>query len=199
MMKLLFVLLLFSASVWAAPGSHRVSFTSKHFQYSVDQADASVMGTLAPLAEQIYEKLRIQTGYTPPEAMTIIVRNEDDYTNGYAVPFAQWVSVWLTPMDFEFRGGTRWLGNVLAHELGHVFTMRALGYTSHWLGHIEYLEMDKTYSSARVEMEWTSHDLESWLAEGLAQYSAEISGYDTWDAHRDMLERVAWHSGNLLP
>jgi len=196
----LFWLIALAASCFALPGIDRVRIISPHFEFSVASTDQErVRNELAPMAETIWDSLAKITGFTPPVPVTLIVRDEDDYSNGYAIPFMDWVSVWEAPLDFDFRGGTLWRANVMSHELSHIFTMRALGYTSHWLGHSVSVNTARTHSAVSVSAEFSTDDLESWLAEGLAQYGAERCGFDTWDSHRDMLERIAWLSGAILP
>jgi hypothetical protein len=77
--------------------------------------------------------------------------------------------------------------------------MRALGFTSKYLGNFFFVERTEGALSISANTNWSPDDLESWLAEGLAQYGAERSGADHWDSHRDMLERVAWLSGAIQP
>jgi len=193
------LILLATCSAFALPGIQRVSLDTKHFEFSAATEDLEQVRTLAPVAEAIWDSLAAVTGFSPPVPVHVVVRDEDDYSNGYAIPFANWVSIWESPIDFEFRGGTRWRTNVLAHELSHIFTMRALGYTSKYLGNNFFVEGSVSPISFSANADVSTDDLESWLAEGLAQYGAERCGADHWDAHRDMLERIAWLSGAIQP
>ena len=196
--RLALVVLAAASLSLALPGIQRVPYSTKHFTFSVATADTVELRAIAPMAETIWDSLAHITGFEPPVPVSVAIRDEDDYSNGWAVPFQDWVSIWLAPLDFEFRDGTRWRANVLAHELSHVFTMRALGFTSHWLGHDLGVTSGRARTDASADI-GISSDLESWLAEGLAQYGAERCGVDRYDPQRAMLERVAWLSGAIMP
>jgi hypothetical protein len=189
----------FASSALALPGVERMRMVSPHFEYVVATEDSAEARSIAQMAEVIWDSLSHATGFQPPTPVSIVIRDEDDYSNGYAIPFRNWVSIWLAPLDFEFRNGTRWRANVLAHELAHVFTMRALGFTSWYLGHDFGADFGLDHGNVLASSSIRSDDLETWMAEGLAQYGAERCGVDHWDAQRAMLERVAWLSGAIQP
>ncbi|MEO7427091.1 MAG: hypothetical protein ABI036_18025, partial [Fibrobacteria bacterium] len=124
---------------------------------------------------------------------------EQDYANGYAYSAQGWVVIYLHGAEFELRGTTRWLPGVLAHEIGHIFTLRKMGDDSHFLGLDVFHDWSgKGITHSQTGIEWTFGRTPPWLAEGLAQFAANICGYDTLDTHRQMVLRVAAASGTLM-
>lgn len=183
----------------AIPGVDLAMRKTRHFELLIDATKTRRLDSLAPLAEAMWERLAATTGYRPKDAIRVVFHDEDDYANGWALATNNWVNVWLTPTPFELRGGVDWLQDVLSHELAHVFTLKALkrdGYlvSVGWVG-----AMERVHFSGAADLEWRPNDLEAWLAEGLAQIGAESCRSDSWDAHRDMLEHVAWKTGRILP
>lgn len=197
--RILLVLLALSAAIFATPGVDRVLRKTDHFELLIDRTQAPRLDTLAGIAETAWERLAATTGYKPKERIRIVFHDQDDYANGWAFPANNWANIWLSPMPFDLRGGGDWLRNVLSHELAHIFTLRALGLDGHLVSVGVAGGLDRENFSGSADLRWTFNDLESWLTEGLAQVGAEFCLVDSWDAHRDMLERVAWKSGRTLP
>lgn len=182
----------------ATPGIDLALRKTKHFELLIDKTRVSQLDSLAPLAEAMWERLALTTGYRPKKAIRVVFHDEDDYANGWALATNNWVNIWLTPTPFELRGGVDWVRDVMSHELAHLFTLKALEVDGHLLsvGLLGAFERDRF--SGAADLQWRPDDLEAWLAEGLAQVGAESCRFDRWDAHRDMLEHVAWKTGRIL-
>lgn len=183
----------------AAPGVDRILRKTPHFQLLIDRSRAAKLDSLGAWAESSWHELSSLTGYSPKERIRIVFHDEQDKANGWALASNGWVNIWLLPEPFDLRGGSDWTRNVLSHELGHLFTLGALGKD----GHLLYLGLAARTESKGFEGDIDAvagpNDLEAWLTEGLAQLGAESCGHDSWDAHRDLLERVAWKSSRTLP
>jgi len=179
----------------------RSSWRTAHFELAAPGALAPEVPRLAALSELVYDSLSRFYGYELPkdERFRLVLLDEDDYSNGFAIGFAGWVAVYLSPGDFQLRGSPGWHANVLAHEISHLVTLRKLGYTSSYLGHMLAGGVLRERGSVQAQAGPYPHDLESWLAEGLAQLGAEACGLDRWDAVRDGLEREAYFLGELPP
>ena len=52
------------------------------------------------------------------------MRDTDDYANGAAYYYQNTIELWATSLDFELRGTSEWLSNVLTHELTHILSLR---------------------------------------------------------------------------
>lgn len=201
-MNRLWAVLLFMGGLWAVEARRAPIFSSwhtEHFEIAASKELSEEMPRMAALAEMSYDSLVVFYGYSlkAGERFRLVLLNEDDYSNGYAIGFAGWVAVYMTPADFSLRGSPGWHANVLAHEISHLFSLRKLGYTHSYLGHSFQGRFATQRINTQVEMGSYPAGLESWLAEGLAQLGAEACGVDRWDAIRDALEREAYFRGDL--
>ncbi|MEO6097733.1 MAG: hypothetical protein ABIW76_19600, partial [Fibrobacteria bacterium] len=181
------------------PGIPRVTWTTDHFTLTIDERKQDLLPKLGALAEECFAKEQAFFGYTPPGRIQMVFLDEGDYANGFAYPPQEWVVIHLHSAEHLLRGRTRWLPGVIAHEIGHIFTMRRMGDDSRFLGiDLFHRWSGKGNSSFQESFSWRYHGIPPWLAEGLAQYAAGVCGYDTLDTHRQMLLRVAAASGALL-
>jgi len=169
-----------------------------HLRLVSDRKLAPRLDSLAALSEATWARLCQATGFAPRERITLVLHDEDDYSNGWAYAASSWVNVWLTPLQFELRGGTDWERNVIAHEMAHVFTLRALGYDGTFVSATGTGNRTTRTHSLAGSMSLSFNRCEAWLAEGMAQLGSQLCGADRWDAQRDMLERIAWQEGTLL-
>lgn len=199
-MKSLAIVFFLVASAFASDRAPvRTSYQTEHFELAAPYTLALEMPRFAAICEQVYDSLRLFYRYELPaeDRFRLVFIDEEDYSNGFAIGFAGWVSVYLAPGDFALRGNPGWHANVLAHEIAHLFSLRKLGYTSRYLGHYSSLTTTRRRGSVAASFGPIPFDEESWLVEGLAQIGAEACGLDRWDAMRDALEREAWFSGEL--
>jgi hypothetical protein len=181
------------------PGIPRVTWTTDHYTLSIDERKQDLLPKLAAVAEECYAKQAAYFGFTPPERIQMVFLDEGDYANGYAYPPQEWVVIYMHSVEHQLRGRTRWLPGVIAHEVGHIFTLRRMGDDSRFLGlDLFHTWYGKANSSFNESFSWRYNGIPPWLAEGLAQYAAGICGYDTLDTHRQMVLRVAAASGTLL-
>lgn len=190
--------LLLPALAAAGPSLDPVVRETDHLRVIADRRLAPRLDSLAALSEGIWSRLVRITGHIPTSRITLVLHDEDDYSNGWAFAPSAWVNAWLTPLQFELRGGTDWERNLIAHEMGHVFTLRALGYDGKLVSVSGTGQRTRTRDSQQGSLSLSFNRCEAWLAEGMAQLAAEQCGADRWDGHRDMLERVAWKHGTLL-
>lgn len=175
----------------------RYTWTTEHYLLAAPQTMEGELPRLAALAELIYDSLSHFYDYALPqgERFRVVFLDEQDVANGHAIGFAGWAAIYTTPGDFILRGGPGWHANVMAHEISHLFSLRRLGYDSHYLGHQMYGGVQRGKWSGSVSLGPIPIDLEAWLAEGLAQLGAEMCGLDRWDAVRDGLERESFFAG----
>jgi hypothetical protein len=169
-----------------------------HLRLISDRQLAPRLDSLAALSESLWQELSKVTGYSPKDRIILHLRDEDDYSNGWAYASNSWVNVWLTPTQFDLRDGTDWERNVIAHEMGHVFTLQALGYDGHLSSIGAGGEIDRSTRTLDAGLTLTFNRCEAWLAEGMAQLASQLCGGDRWGPRRDMLERIAWENDRLL-
>gem|GEM_PF-3162224 len=181
------------------PGIPRVTWESEHFHASIDAAKQDRLPYLIALAEECHARLAAFFEYAPPGRIKMIFLDEQDYANGSAYSAQGWVVIYMHSADHTLRGRTRWLPGVMAHEIGHIFTLRKMGDDSRFLGLDLFHSWNGSDGSAFDEsLRIRDGDIPPWLAEGLAQYAAGVCGYDTLDSHRRMLLRTAAADGALL-
>jgi hypothetical protein len=196
----LFLLFLAAVPAFALrPGIPRVTGFTDHFSLTIDASKSELLPRLAALAESCWARETRVFAYHPQGRIQMVFLDEEDYANGYAYSPQQWVIIYLHAAEFSLRGRTRWLPNVMAHEIGHVITLRKMGEVSRFLGWgLFHTWRGRGPSYSDAEMQWAYGRVPPWLAEGLAQYAAGICGYDTLDNRRRMELRVAAAAGRLL-
>jgi hypothetical protein len=180
-------------------GLDRVSVESAHFSVAVDRAKKATADEAAAWLEQAYAFQETFLEHRVEEKIRVVLLDDEDYANGYALAAQAWIGIYLPPARFDLRGPARWMPNVSAHELAHVVTLRKMGAAPRFLGVDAFVTLGQRHGRADAEAAWTPHQAPAWLAEGLAQYVAMRGGHDTLDAHRTMLLRQAWLSGSLMP
>jgi peptidase MA superfamily protein len=181
------------------PGIPRVTWTTDHFTLTIDEKKQDLLPKLANLAEECYAKESAFFGFPLPGRIQMAFLDEGDYANGYAYAPQEWVVIHLHGADHLLRGRTRWLPGVIAHEIGHIFTLRLMGEDSRFLGmDLFHSWRGRAGSQSEASFSWIYGRVPPWLAEGLAQFAAGVCGYDTLDTHRRMVLRVAAASGSLL-
>ncbi len=198
MRKYLIILLFFVSASQAF--EKYTTYNTEHFKLAIGKENQQHMQELADFCELSYSQLVDIFGFTPEEKLQLAFIDNNDYANGYAISRAGWVGIYLSPADFALRGSHSWLKNVITHELGHIFSLQALGYSGSFFG----AQLIGIFQKPDVPVSGTAgvaimDQEEAWIAEGLAQLSAEVAGYDTWDAHRDMHERMRLWSDGMIP
>lgn len=201
--------LLFFRAAEAGPAARdRVTWLSAHFELTIARKKAHALPELAALCEALYARQQAFYGVEPFPARTpkskrrlqMVFLDEDDIANGYAVSHMNWIGIYLPGAQFELRGRTRWLPNVIAHEMAHIFTLRMMGVTSKFLGFgLSYDRFEADRDQYQASLFYPTDQVPAWLAEGLAQYGAQHCGYERFDSHRAMVLRVAAQHGDLLP
>ena len=134
-----------------------------------------------------------------PNKVEFIVR-EDIFSNGWANSFQNTMTVWIADWDFPIRSTHDWLRDVVTHEFAHLVSIQsgsklASPIQGLVLGYQDYFN-ERVQSSAATIIPFTHQP--NWFAEGVAQYESELSGFDAWDSHRDMILRTAVLEDKLI-
>ena len=195
----LFALLATVPAFALRPGIPRVTGFTEHFTLTIDAAKSEILPQLGALAESCWAKEARVFAFRPPERIQMVFLDEQDYANGSAYSPQEWVIIYMHEAEFDLRGRTRWLPNVMSHEIGHIFTLRKMGEDSRFLGwSLFHTWFGRGPSYFEEELQWEWGRVPPWLAEGLAQYAATMCGFDTLDNRRRMELRVAAAAGQLL-
>ena len=182
-----------------------------HFKTYYDQTLDGVARRAAIIAEEAYGPITGFYHFAPPEKVRIIIRDTDDFANGAAIYYQNTIEIWATNLaqDFELRGTSDWLRNVIVHEFVHIVSLqtaqkaprRIPAFYLHFLGYQHEKnrkDVLQGYPDVITSYAVPSVIIPPWFAEGTAQYQAIGSRYDRWDSHRDMILRMAALNDRLL-
>ncbi len=190
------------------PESKWMSFETEHFFIYYTEGLEDVAALAAKVAGDIHEPLCTLYDYRPDTKVSLIFTDNDDIANAASYFQSNKIHFYATSMAWDFRGTHNWLRNVVTHEYTH---MIQLGASRKWsrsvpaiygqfLGYEAERRPDVLYGYPNRLISWPlpSVTVPAWFAEGAAQFQFTGSGYDYWDAHRDMLLRQSTLSGRLL-
>ena len=81
----------------------------------------------AQIAEEAWGPVTRLYAYEPDGPVRILLKDYDDYANGAAFFYHDEIEIWTTPLehDFELRGTSDWLRNVITHEFVHIISLGA--------------------------------------------------------------------------
>ncbi len=172
------------------PGIRWNTVSTRHFRiHYYDKTEPAVYAA-AKIAEDSYERLAHLYGYKFHRRIHLSLAAWDDYSNGLAGWTQENIMVWLPDADFQLRGNTVWLRNVISHELAHIISLDKYGFQLlQWNFGLEY-------HSPGTRVQWVNPAAMTtfypmWFAEGIAQWESAGEGHDCWDSRRDMVFRCA--------
>jgi hypothetical protein len=185
------------------PDIHWKTTTTEHFViHYYDEVESIARKVAAIAEEEVYPKVTAIYHHEPKNRTHVVIRDDDDRSNGFAVFNLGWVTIWTSPANLPLRGRKDWIRGVLMHEFAHVVSLQASS-PAGWLveglrfGGILNSDTDEnTDFGATVFV--PTHPYYRWWAEGTAQLDSTIGKADLWDANRDMLLRSATLEKNLL-
>lgn len=99
------------------------TLTTAHFRVHFHDGEEALARRTAAMAEQVHRRLVSRLGWTPDDAVDIVLSDRVDVANGAAsvFPYDQ-MTIFVTPPDevdgLEDHGG--WLETVLTHEYTHI-------------------------------------------------------------------------------
>jgi Tol biopolymer transport system component len=184
---------------------------SDHFRVMYHQGLEEAAARAAQIAEDAYGPVTQVYGYEPGEKVRLVLKDFDDYANGAAFFYHDTIEIWTTALDhdFDMRGTSDWLRNVITHEFVHIIS---LGAARKWNPRVPALylqyfgyqrENDRPdiligYPDVIASYPVSSTIVPMWFAEGVAQYQVLGARHDRWDSHRDMILRTAVRHDRLL-
>ncbi len=181
---------------------------TKHFFVHFHNGAERTGHEVAKIAESIYGPVTRMYSHEPDQKVNFVIRDHDDYSNGGADSYDNFIVIYAPALDFELRGTHPWLWNVVTHEFTHVvqiqtamkFGRRVPGIYFQWLGYEKEIRPDVLYGYPNVIVSYPISGcvFPPWFAEGVAQYNNPILGFDNWDSHRDMILRMYMMDGNAL-
>ncbi|MEX0748060.1 MAG: hypothetical protein WD275_08680, partial [Rhodothermales bacterium] len=117
----------------------------------------------ASVAEASYDALSRNLEVKFSRRIPIYLSDEDEISNGFAVPFGGHTNIWIHVTDYSRQktGREKWLRSVIAHELAHLFHYEKVLSKPRWISFV------------------FGEPLPRFWTEGIAQYETE-----GWDAMR---------------
>lgn len=172
---------------------------TEHFRFYYDAKLEPVAARAATLAEEAYENKQKRYLIQLPGKVDFMLR-EGIEPIGWARAGMNTMEIGITDWDFPLRSTNNWLADVVTHEFSHIISIQAgsklhpsiLGLV---LGYQDYYNESIQSSLLTIVPNQTQPN---WFAEGVAQYESELMGHDNWDAHRDMVLRMAVLHDSLL-
>ncbi len=162
----------------------------------------------AKIAEDVYKPITSLYKYEPDAKTHLVVRDHGDFANGAAFFYDNKIEIWASALDFDMRGTSNWLRNVIAHEFTHIvqiqasmkFGKRVPAFYIQWMGYEDERRPDVLYGFPNILVSYpiSGFIVPSWFAEGTAQFMHPGLEYDTWDTHRDMILRMYALDDNML-
>ena len=187
------------------------TFETEHFRFHYHAGLEQASQKAATVAEGVYGPVTRLYGYEPSDKVRIIMKGYDDYANGAAYFYHDTIEIWTTALehDFDLRGSTDWLSNVIAHEFVHIVSLGASRKGPQRIPalYLQYFGYQRENNRPDVLVGYpdvlASYPLSTtvvpmWFAEGIAQYQAAGARHDRWDSHRDMVLRTAVLNESVL-
>ena len=167
-----------------------------HFHDGVEASAFEV----ARIAEEIYLPITTLYGYRP-DRVHIHITDRAGLPEGAAYYYLNRIDIDTDDVDFQLRGNSDWLRNVITHEFTHMVSLQASMKMPRWMPAV-YLqgfnfEKEKRpdvitgYPNFTGSLPLSGESVPNWFAEGIAQYQANNARNDIWDSHRDMVLRMA--------
>ena len=170
-----------------------------HFRVHYTEGARETAKEVAIVAEEVWYQLvtafHLHEQFKPVD---ILVTDNIDQGNGYADYYQNQVVIWATNLNYPLRGTHRWLRDVVAHELGHIFSLKLAKKYPFRYGLIQASVLNSGTADIGIALPIYSLVTPSWWVEGIAQYESRNYGGDWWDSNRDMLLRMATLEDDLL-
>jgi Tol biopolymer transport system component len=182
-------------------------FSTEHFIIYYPVGQEFTANQAAIVAEKVQEPLVRMYGPVDSK-IHIVIRDDEDYSNGGAYYYDNKVEIYATSLDYEFRSYSDWLWNVVTHELTHVYSMHDTMKATRRIPMIYYQQVGYQeekredvlvgYPNVLVSYSLPMFTVPSWLAEGVAQFQTRSAHFDSLDSHREMMLRQAALHNKLL-
>ena len=184
---------------------------TEHFRIFYHEGLEGAAARAARIAEAAYAPLTELYGYAPDGRVRIVLKDHDDYANGAAFFYQDTIEIWATSLDhdFDLRGSSDWLRNVITHEFAHIVSLGAArkGVQRVPALYLQYFGYQREknrpdiligYPDVIASYPVMGTVMPMWLAEGAAQYGTATTAHDRWDANRDMVLRSLVLEGEQL-
>lgn len=170
-----------------------------HFRISYMHNCGHLVEKVSKKLETLYSIYKDTYGLTLPSKTDVMIL-DSDYSNGWALPYTNTITLWTHDLDFELRGTHDWWDDVVTHEYAHIVSITSGLKLSPAIPDIRFGFFSHPNEKNRMEVfhSLSTSILPFWLTEGIAQFESSRHGADSWDSHRDMILRTLSLSDKLL-
>ncbi|HET6349323.1 MAG TPA: hypothetical protein VFH88_09605, partial [Candidatus Krumholzibacteria bacterium] len=183
------------------------TISTEHFDIHFHEGEEWTGEQAAKIAEEIYGPITAVYHYEPKRCHIILIDTED-YSNGAAFYYDDKIEIWATNLEFNLRGTTVWLRNVITHEYTHIVSIQAamkmpkpipaLYFQAIGFEREKRPDVINGYPNMIVSYPITGTVVPGWWAEGVAQVQSPSMRNDCWDTHRDMILRASLVDNTML-
>ncbi|RME29439.1 MAG: hypothetical protein D6806_01380, partial [Deltaproteobacteria bacterium] len=173
---------------------------TEHFRVYYYAGEEWTARRVAKWAERAYGPVTELFSFPLKEKINIVVRDQEDYSNGWAAYNFDQITMWATPLYYVLRGRQDWIPDALTHEFTHIVSLKANSWKSEGAllvlgqGLVEDGVHDVDVGVALM-IGWNT----PWFwSEGVAEYGTHLAGYNWWTTSRDMLQRMSMLEDNYL-
>jgi Tol biopolymer transport system component len=175
---------------------------TKHFVIHFHEGAEWTARKVAAIADDVYDEVTTRYNFPIKQKTHVVVRDMDDIANGFAVYNLNWVTIWATNSTLMLRGRHDWVRGTFIHEFSHVVSLKASAgggdlVEGIYLGALEDEDTDKN-ADMGISVFIPSNPTPRWWAEGTAQETTAVTGYDEWDTTQDMVLRASLLEDNYL-
>lgn len=155
---------------------------------------------MAKYAEIMYPKVTGMFDFPLKEKVHIVLRDQEENANGFAVYNSDWVTVWATPLYYPLRGRQEWIPDCVTHEFTHIVSLK----TQDWKSEAAFIVLasglieDGTHNLDIGAQVLIGFNEPYWWAEGVAEYGTHMAGFNWWTTARDMMQRSSFLEDNYL-
>ncbi|MBN1981048.1 MAG: hypothetical protein JW795_05930, partial [Chitinivibrionales bacterium] len=172
---------------------------TNHFRIHYPSGLKQVAAEIGQIGERLYQSYRDIFCLSLPSKTEVIV-TDDDAGGSWALALTNTIHIWANDMDWNTRGHTNWLENVVAHEYAHIVSISESFKLPPWIPYIQggFFSHPNEKNRGEAFHVFPSEILPPWFFEGITQYQSTMHQGDAWDSHRDMILRTLCLSDNML-
>ena len=182
--------------IFNRPGDHWNVSETRYFRFYYTDETPQSAARLIEIADATFERLNAFYGYAPSDKLGVTLVGFTGFSNGYAEPGRNRITIYTTPANFHTRNRAPWLENVFTHELSHILSLNT---ATPWSGRVPVVVGTGVARSAEAEgllrIPLFTGNHPHWFSEGVAQFDTEVVGRDTFDENRAAFERAALEDG----
>ncbi|ERP39267.1 PD40 domain-containing protein [Chitinivibrio alkaliphilus] len=191
----LFTIIVYGESPWVY--AHK-TLSLENFSIHYPKEYERYAHEVGKILEDIYPIFTEKYGLVLPNKTDVIISRDNH--NSWAAAVQNTISIGVEPMDFNLRGTSQWLENVVTHEFSHIASISTGFKFPAWMPYIQAGTFSHPNEQNQVNglYIYPSDILPPWFFEGIAQYDSKLYGTESWDSHRDMILRAKIREDSLM-